>query len=177
MEVSGSTYNITANIKPTETGAASGSDIDDPSKPVFQVAGFTEDEDHCIIVASSEHVAGKTIQLFVGGDYLTEHQSLAAYTPTSGFANVAFTGKYTDLSNKPTIPVISTNIANDAGSDAKTVSPKAVKTFVEGKGYLTQHQSLANVNAAKVCGYKIAVDTEAPPEGQSDTIITIVVPE
>ena len=32
---------------------------------------------------------------------------------------------------------ISTNINNDADSDVKTTSPKAVKTFVEGKGYGT----------------------------------------
>lgn len=37
----------------------------------------------------------------------------------------------------PTVPTISTDISSDATSDTKTTSPKAVKTFVEGKGYLT----------------------------------------
>ena len=44
------------------------------------------------------------------------------------------------LLNKPTIPTvpdISTNISSDASSDVKTASPKAVKTYVEGQGYLT----------------------------------------
>lgn len=66
---------------------------------------------------------------------------------TSELATVATTGDYNDLSNKPTIPTvptISTNITNDATSDTKTASPKAVKDFVEGKGYLTEHQDLSN---------------------------------
>lgn len=65
---------------------------------------------------------------------------------TSELATVATTGDYNDLSNKPTIPTvptISTNITNDATSDTKTASPKAVKDFVEGKGYLTQHQDIS----------------------------------
>lgn len=37
----------------------------------------------------------------------------------------------------PTVPTISTDIASDATSDTKTTSPKAVKTFVENKGYGT----------------------------------------
>jgi hypothetical protein len=37
----------------------------------------------------------------------------------------------------PTVPAISTDITTDASSDTKTTSPKAVKTFVEGKGYGT----------------------------------------
>lgn len=57
-----------------------------------------------------------------------------------------FSGSYNDLSDKPTIPTvptISTNITSDATSDTKTASPKAVKDFVEGKGYLTQHQDIS----------------------------------
>ena len=57
-----------------------------------------------------------------------------------------FSGSYNDLSDKPTIPTvptISTNITSDAASDTKTTSPKAVKDFVEGKGYLTQHQDIS----------------------------------
>lgn len=45
-----------------------------------------------------------------------------------------FSGSYDDLSNKPEIPIvptISTNISTDAASDAKTASPKAVKTYVD----------------------------------------------
>lgn len=57
-----------------------------------------------------------------------------------------FSGSYNDLSDKPTIPTvptISTNITSDAASDTKTASPKAVKDFVEGKSYLTEHQDIS----------------------------------
>lgn len=57
-----------------------------------------------------------------------------------------FSGSYNDLSDKPTIPTvptISTNITSDAASNTKTASPKAVKDFVEGKGYLTEHQDIS----------------------------------
>lgn len=46
-----------------------------------------------------------------------------------GLANVAKTGSYNDLSNKPTIPTvpsISTNVVEDKLSDTKTSSPKSV---------------------------------------------------
>ena len=62
-------------------------------------------------------------------------------------ATVATSGSYNDLSDKPTIPTvptISTSITSDATSDTKTASPKAVKDFVEGKGYLTQHQDISS---------------------------------
>jgi hypothetical protein len=38
---------------------------------------------------------------------------------------------YNNLSNKPTIPTISTNISTDGSSDTKTASPKAVKTYTD----------------------------------------------
>lgn len=50
---------------------------------------------------------------------------------------VAKTGAYSDLIGTPTIPTISTDIISDGIDDTKTASPKAVKTFVEGKHYLT----------------------------------------
>lgn len=52
------------------------------------------------------------------------------------FKTVATSGSYNDLTNKPTIPTvptISTNVDTDASSDTKTVSPKAVKTYVDTK--------------------------------------------
>lgn len=44
--------------------------------------------------------------------------ALASYTPTSNLATVATSGDYDDLTNKPTIPTVPTNVsafANDAG--------------------------------------------------------------
>lgn len=53
--------------------------------------------------------------------YLTEHQSLAAYTKTSELADVALTGAYSDLSGKPT----------------------NVSAFTNDAGYLTAHQDIS----------------------------------
>lgn len=53
--------------------------------------------------------------------------SLTPYAKVADLATVATTGNYSDLSGKPTIPVIPTNVS----------------AFTNDAGYLTQHQSLA----------------------------------
>ena len=58
---------------------------------------------------------------------------------------------YSLLSNTPTIPTvptISTNITTDGNDDTKTASPKAVKTFVEGKGYGTYSKPSGGIPAS-----------------------------
>lgn len=70
----------------------------------------------------------------------TTAQSTSSSEALSGsitLHKVAKTGAYSDLIGTPTIPTISTDIISDGIDDTKTASPKAVKTFVEGKGYLT----------------------------------------
>lgn len=76
--------------------------------------------------------------------YLTEHQSLSEYAKKSEL----FSKDYNDLTNKPTIPSID-GLATK--SEVKAVEDKipslngyATEQWVEGKGYLTQHQSLAD---------------------------------
>lgn len=86
-------------------------------------------------------------------DYIKNKPSLAT---------VATSGSYNDLSNTPTIPTvptISTDISSDATSDTKTASPKAVKTFVEGKGYITSaHEVPSGGNAGQVLSKNSATD-------------------
>lgn len=69
--------------------------------------------------------------------YLTQHQSLADYytksevdaeLDTKQDISDAFSGDYNDLTNKPTIPTVPTNVS----------------AFTNDAGYLTQHQSLAD---------------------------------
>lgn len=80
--------------------------------------------------------------------YLTEHQSLEGYAKTAELAQVAKTGSYNDLSDKPTIPstagLASTKYVDDkvAGIVIPEV-PTKVSAFENDKGYLTEHQSLA----------------------------------
>ena len=62
----------------------------------------------------------------------------------SSLAAVAFSGNYYDLDDRPDIPVVSRDIEADSANYGKAAAAKAVKEFVEGKGYLTQHQSLTD---------------------------------
>lgn len=59
-------------------------------------------------------------------DTVYEHPASHPASMITGLANVAKTGSYSDLSNKPTIPIV----------------PSNVSAFTNDAGYLTQHQSL-----------------------------------
>lgn len=80
--------------------------------------------------------------------YLTEHQSLEGYAKTADLSTVATSGSYNDLKDKPTIPstagLASTKYVDDkvAGIVIPEV-PTKVSAFENDKGYLTEHQSLA----------------------------------
>ena len=61
-------------------------------------------------------------------------ESGGVYTALAGKSDTGHTHAYSELTGTPTIPTvptISTDIAADAASDAKTASPKAVKTYVD----------------------------------------------
>ena len=65
------------------------------------------------------------------GNYYNKTQidtMLQGYATTSSLASVATSGSYTDLSDKPVIPEIPTNVS----------------AFTNDAGYLTEHQSLSN---------------------------------
>lgn len=61
-------------------------------------------------------------------DFIKNKPDLSVYAESSDLATVATSGNYNDLSNKPTIPTVPTNVS----------------AFTNDAGYLTQHQSLAN---------------------------------
>lgn len=79
--------------------------------------------------------------------YLTEHQSLEGYAKTADLAQVAKTGSYNDLIDKPTIPS-TTGLATETYVDDKIAeidiptAPTKVSAFTNDAGYLTEHQSL-----------------------------------
>lgn len=81
--------------------------------------------------------------------YLTEHQSLDGYTKTADLSTVATSGSYNDLVDKPTIPS-TTGLASTKYVDDKVAAivvptvPTKVSAFENDKGYLTEHQSLAD---------------------------------
>lgn len=120
---------------------------------------------HAALLNAEQNVIGRTVGIQTGNtieEYWyqggTEQANLVKKqtavevdaTPTQSSPNaVSSGGVYTALQGKantsdiPSVPAISTNIESDANSDTKTASPKAVKTFVEDKGYLTQHQDIS----------------------------------
>lgn len=78
--------------------------------------------------ADTEDIPTKTSDLTNDSGFLTEHQSLAAYRTSaaqdiidsgkaniSDLAEVATSGSYNDLSNKPTIPTKTSDLTNDSG--------------------------------------------------------------
>ncbi len=96
-------------------------------------------------LSNTPTIPTKTSDLTNDSGFLTEHQSLSGYVQSSSLAAVATSGSYADLSNKPTIPAVPdlitySNYSNNMTEDGKTITPKAVKAFVEGKGYQTSTQ-------------------------------------
>ena len=97
-----------------------------------------------IVVPSLEGYA--TEQWVENKNYLTQHQSLDEYAKKSEL----FSKDYNDLTNKPTIPSVeglaSTNYVDEkvAAIVVPSLDGYATEQWVEGKGYLTQHQSLAD---------------------------------
>ena len=93
-------------------------------------------------------VPTKVSELENDAGYLTTHQSLAEYAKTADLAQVAKTGSYNDLADKPTIPS-TTGLATETYVDSKIAEiviptvPTNVSAFTNDAGYLTEHQSLA----------------------------------
>lgn len=75
-------------------------------------------------------------------DTVYTHPSTHPASMITGLASVATSGSYSDLSNKPTIPVV----------------PTKVSAFINDAGYLTQHQSLDDY-AKKTDIPNVTVDT------------------
>ena len=159
---------LKANISSLATVATSGSYNDLSDKPVIptvptNVSAFTNDAGYLTEHQSLANyynktqtdnlLAGKQHTLTAGANISIENNVISAtgsgepadltnyYTKTetntllnakadsNSLATVATSGNYNDLTNKPTIPTVPTNVS----------------AFVNDAGYLTQHQSLADV--------------------------------
>lgn len=55
-----------------------------------------------------------------------------------------FSGSYSDLTDKPTIPTKTSQLTNDSGYLTSVPSEYVTETELNGKGYLTQHQDLSS---------------------------------
>ena len=110
------------------------------------------------------------------------------------FATVATSGSYNDLSDTPTIPSTS-GLASETYVNEKIAEiviptvPTKVSAFENDKGYLTEHQSLANyalkseipdttnfttMSAVEAKGYQTASEVETAITGKGYTTMTAV---
>ena len=105
-----------------------------------------------------------TLAVYAKIEDLPEGVNLTGYAKTADLADVATSGSYNDLTNKPTIPTVPTNVSaftNDANylvaSDITGKADKSEMSITAGTGtatiqlksgtsatVLTQHQSLSN---------------------------------
>ena len=139
--------------KPNFANVATSGDYNDlinqPTSPSIEGLASETYVDTKVAAIVIPEVPTKVSELENDAGYLTEHQSLAEYAKTADLAQVAKTGSYNDLADKPTIPstagLASTKYVDDkvAGIVIPTV-PTNVSAFTNDAGYLTEHQSLAD---------------------------------
>lgn len=139
--------------KPNFANVATSGDYNDLSnKPVIpSVAGLASETyvNEKVAAIVIPEVPTKVSELENDKGYLTEHQSLEGYAKTADLAQVAKTGSYNDLIDKPTIPS-TTGLASTKYVDDKIAAiviptvPTKVSAFTNDAGYLTEHQSLAD---------------------------------
>ena len=139
--------------KPNFANVATSGDYNDLSnKPIIpRVEGLASEAyvNEKVAAIVIPEVPTKVSELENDAGYLTEHQSLAEYAKTADLAQVAKTGSYNDLADKPTIPS-TTGLASTEYVDSKVgeivipTVPTNISAFTNDAGYLTEHQSLAD---------------------------------
>lgn len=96
-------------------------------------------------LGSSVDLTGYATETWVNNQgYLTEHQDISGKANSADLATVATSGSYNDLTNKPTIPTVPTNISsftNDAGylTSHQSLTGYATEQWVGQQGYLTSY--------------------------------------
>lgn len=138
--------------KPNFANVATSGDYNDLiNKPIIpSVEGLASETyvDTKVAAIVIPEVPTKVSELENDAGYLTTHQSLAEYAKTADLAQVAKTGSYNDLADKPTIPstigLASTKYVDDKVAEIVIPTvPTNVSAFTNDAGYLTEHQSLA----------------------------------
>ena len=119
------------------------------NKPNFADVATSGDYNDLINQPIIPSVAGLASEAYVNEKVAAiKVPSLDGYAKTADLSTVATSGSYNDLKDKPTIPstagLASTKYVDDkvAGIVIPTV-PTKVSAFENDKGYLTEHQSLA----------------------------------
>lgn len=74
------------------------------------------------------------------------NSALSNKVDSANLATVATSGSYNDLSNKPTIPIVPTNISgftNDAGYVTSSDIPTKISELTNDSGFITSHQDIS----------------------------------
>ena len=142
-------YAKTADLSTVATSGSYNDLADKPTIPSVEGLASETYVDTKVSAIIIPEVPTKVSELENDAGYLTTHQSLAEYAKTADLAQVAKTGSYNDLADKPTIPS-TVGLASTEYVDSKVgeivipTVPTNVSAFTNDAGYLTEHQSLAD---------------------------------
>ena len=112
---------------------------------------LTEHQDISNLATKSE-VPTKTSQLINDSNFLTEHQDLTGYATEGYVDNKVSEIDLSGYALKTEIPTVPTNVSafnNDVGYLTEIPAEYVTETELESKGYLTEHQSLANYSTTE----------------------------
>lgn len=141
--------------KPNFANVSTSGDYNDLSnKPTIpSVAGLASETyvNEKVAAIVIPEVPTKVSELENDKGYLTEHQSLEGYVKTADLAQVAKTGSYNDLIDKPTIPS-TTGLASTKYVDDKIAAiviptvPTKVSAFENDKGYVIHKELMSYIS-------------------------------
>ena len=140
--------------KETGKGLFSGSYNDLTNKPSIPASTSDLSDGTDLIKKSNTSGLVKNDGTIDENVYLTQHQDISGKVNSADLANVAFSGDYDDLLDRPTIPSKTSELQNDSGfltqhqdlsnylQKSNTVGLVKNNGTIDTNTYLTQHQSL-----------------------------------
>ena len=114
--------------------------------------GYLTEHQDISNLATKAEVPTKTSQLINDSNFLTEHQDLTGYATEVYVDNKVSEIDLSGYALKTEIPTVPTNVSafnNDVGYLTEIPTEYVTETELESKGYLTEHQSLANYSTTE----------------------------
>ena len=114
--------------------------------------GYLTEHQDISNLATKAEVPTKTSQLINDSNFLTEHQDLTGYATEGYVDNKVSEIDLSGYALKTEIPTVPTNVSafnNDVGYLTEIPTEYVTETELESKGYLTEHQSLANYSTTE----------------------------
>ena len=114
--------------------------------------GYLTEHQDISNLATKAEVPTKTSQLINDSNFLTEHQDLTGYATETYVDNKVSGIDLSGYALKTEIPTVPTNVSafnNDVGYLTEIPTEYVTETELNAKGYLTEHQSLANYSTTE----------------------------